>query len=255
MRRTVPNSGRPVLRYLTGEQFRVSSWIRDSIDLGSDCRRNEVKALTFLALLLVACPVAEAMPIVGLYSTGINAAGGVDQSWSLTGGTAYVTQEGQFPVPTDWPANDLASRWISPQSSYVGGGGGLLSDPLNASFTYTLSFDLTGFNPESAWFSYKLAADDTISAVMLNGIPIAGVTLPSNGPFEFGPVYTVDAGFLAGVNSISVTVQNSNVGYGNPSGFRAEIIGSNVDPEPIPEPATYALVGLALVALPLLRRK
>jgi hypothetical protein len=56
-----------------------------------------------------------------------------------TTGGPYATTTGVFPIPP-WSANSATSKWISPRSSYAG----MLSDPAGE-FTYTTTFDLTGF--------------------------------------------------------------------------------------------------------------
>lgn len=214
-----------------------------------------MKLLKMMVLTLAVASLAAAMPIVGLYSTGMNVSGGVDQSWQLAGGTPYVTQTGQFPFPA-WVANDANSKWISPQASYVGQGGALLTDPLGT-YTYTLTFDLTGYNPSTAWFDFSLAADDSVTSVNLNSTSLipGGIAAFAGGSMNGTYSTGVGNGFQAGLNTITVSVLNQGGLVGSPSGLRLEFEASDVQMNAIPEPATFALVGLALGVLPLLRRK
>ena len=214
-----------------------------------------MKLLKLMVLTLAVASLAAAMPIVGLYSTGMNVVGGVDQSWLLNGGAAYVTTDtgGQFPFGA-WVANDANSQWISPQSNYVGGGGALLSDP-NGTYTYTLSFDMSAYDHTTAWFDFSLAGDDAITSVYLNSTSLIPGGIGAFAGDSMNGSYTAGSGFLPGLNTITVQVLNQGGEVGNPSGFRLEFEDSDAQPNPIPEPATFALVGLALAALPLVRRK
>ncbi|MBA3972950.1 MAG: hypothetical protein C0504_01880 [Candidatus Solibacter sp.] len=214
-----------------------------------------MKLLKLMVLTLAVASLATAMPIVGLYSTGMNVSGGVDQSWQLGGGNAYVTQDGQFPFGA-WVANDANAKWVSPQANYVGGGGALLSDA-NGVYTYTTTFDLTGYDPTTANFNFTIAADDRINSVYLNSNQLVGVIGPYAGGAMSGPFGPgVGNGFVAGLNTITVSVQNMGGDVGNPTGLRLEVLNSDVEMlQAIPEPATFALVGLALAALPLVRRR
>jgi hypothetical protein len=218
-----------------------------------------MKLFKLMVLTLAVASLAVAMPIVGLYSTGLTSdgttlgtVGGAEANWQVNGSTAYITQNGQFPFQY-WAANDSGSQWISPQANYVSGGNNLADTP-NGVFTYSLTFDLTGYDPTSASFSYRVAGDDYISSIQLNGNSIPGSGIPPQYG-SLGGVFTVNSGFQAGLNTITVLVPNSSSETGNPSGFRLEVTESSVNMNQVPEPATFALVGLALAAIPVLRRR
>lgn len=208
-----------------------------------------MKIFKVLVVALAMASLAVAMPIVGLYSTGEGSTpGNQELNWVMNGdGTPYVTQTGVFPFGT-WVANDANSQWISAQSTYAA-----LQSDAGGNYTFSLSFSLgAGDDPATAWMDYGIAADDTIVSVYLNSTEIGG-----GAPGYAGNAmsyYTANTGFVAGLNEIVITILNSDAVEGNPVGVRFEAGDSDVQ-SAVPEPATFALVGLVLAALPLVRRR
>jgi hypothetical protein len=209
-------------------------------------RKRAALFLTWASLL--AAPGAFAVPIPGLVSTGLGTSGTLESNWTLLAGTAWITDQTSFPFPP-WLPNTSSSAWISPQRSYAG----LLSDPAGA-LTFTLLFNLTGYIPSTATFTYRLAADNSISVVRLNGNSIGGGGVAGftsfSLPFVVGPG---SGAFAAGVNTLEVVLVNAPGATGNPTGLRFEVLSSNVDA--IPEPSFGGAVGLALVAAWYARRR
>lgn len=198
--------------------------------------------------LTVAMPAQALTAIASLYSTGVDATGvattgnGADLHWTLAGGTAYTGgSNGVFPIGP-WVNDSSTSRWITPTPSAADG------EPV-APFTYSTTFSLAGLAPGSASFSGQFAADDTVTAVTLNGI-----ALPINGGgYSAFSAFTSAAGtFVAGLNTLSFTVLN---GGGGPTGLDVQISGS-ADPSVIPEAATWAMMvtGFAIAGIAFRRR-
>ncbi|WP_020472284.1 Ig-like domain repeat protein [Zavarzinella formosa] len=173
--------------------------------------------------------------IPGLFATGVNdnglplAAGDSDSHWQLVaapGATeaapAVAVDDSGFPFPY-WMANSNTSRWLSQHSNENVFASG--TDELPGQYTYETSFDLTDFDPSSASITGRVAADDTVVAVMLNGQDIG---FQSDGGSDFAAWRNISAttGFVSGVNTLDIVVTNNDGGPGNPSGFRAELSGS-----------------------------
>ena len=200
------------------------------------------------AALTAAMPAAALTAITTLYSTGVDASGvgtvgnGVDLHWTLAGGTAYTgATNGQFPVPP-WVAETATSRWVTPQPLAA------YSEP-KIDFTYSTTFSLAGFDPKSASFTGKFAADDTVTAITLNGValPYSGGGYKSWTSFD-----SSTGGFVDGLNTLSFTVYNSG---GGPTGLDVQISGS-AEPSVIPEAATWVMMmtGFAFAGTAVRRR-
>jgi hypothetical protein len=174
-----------------------------------------------------------------LFATGVDEAGIVinegatDPHWTVTPAAttaagAFITNSGAFPLdPTGsgWILQSVSnlSRWISPHASEAPG-------ELPGAYTYRTKFDLTGFDTSSAAISARVAFDDDLVAVLLNGQVIPGlVGVRGYGSFQ---TITIDAGFVAGPNTLDFVVNNLGTAQ-NPSGLRAELSWAST-PVPLP---------------------
>ena len=121
-------------------------------------------------------------------------------------------------------------------------------------YTYTTTFDLTGFNLSTAVLNGTWGGDDAWGGVTLNGQAIAW-TAGYPGPCcFFDGTFNATTGFLPGINTLSFTIDQTDnwFDYANIGGgtVTADPIGS-----PTPEPASLLLFGSAISALALRRRK
>jgi hypothetical protein len=180
-----------------------------------------------------------AVPIAGLYNTGVDNAGNAlvggdgvaDPHWNYGANDAFT-----YTHPF-YLANSSISRWISPNANGSG--------PSN--YALTLTFDLTGFDAATASISGRWAADNC-GSVSLNGGAGTGVIGLCNDLISFGQFtpFSFASGFVAGLNTITLNMQDT----GNPTAGRVEFLQSSVNRPPVgvPEPSTLALLALGLLA-------
>jgi len=168
-------------------------------------------------------------------------------------------------VATIKPSQWVAGTWWAPNINqaftgvnYPAGSGNLPGD-----YVYRMTFDLTGYDPNTASFSGGWTTDN-VGSIWLNGA-IQGSVGPSaygaNAPFTF------NSGFVAGINTLDIHVNNEDpAGFPvyrgpngeNPTGFHIEVVGVNglsVDATAVPEPATLSLLGLGLVGAAMAARR
>lgn len=199
--------------------------------------KNFLRITALLAMVALPCAAAT----FTINNTGGAAEGAADPNWTLAGGTAYVTIDGQFPFGP-WLANSVSSSWISPSPSYHS------PSSYNApgAYTYSTTFDLTGLIPSTATLSFVVASDDALTDVLLNGIS-QGITY--NMLSAFSGVFTLNSDFVAGVNTISFVTAN-NGSTPTPAGLRVEFSNATADAlSDVPEPSSIALLGFGAMLL------
>jgi hypothetical protein len=205
------------------------------------------------ALVISAISGAHAASINGLNNTGVGISGKPDSSYTLTvdptndGVTATVptiTNDSQWPV-NPWLANSDVSKWITPTANQAQS----LDNWSTSTYVYSLSFDLTGYKANTAAFTGRVAADNSV-VIKLNDQVISTAS-----GFTDWAAFSANSGFVSGVNTLDFVVTNWAQNGGNPTGLRVEFNSSNV--AAVPEPETYAmmLAGLGLVGFTVRRRK
>jgi hypothetical protein len=189
-----------------------------------------------IGLFLGLAPVipTSAADIPGLYDTGVLAdhteapSASVDPHY-----TPLVSPDGGYPGPDAivanpiasgyWAQNTATSRWIAPAENqgYPSGA----ATHTAGDYTYPLTFSRAGFDPGTAQVSGYWAADNTGTAILLNGAS-TGFTTPSYTPLT---PFTLTSGFVAGTNTLDFVVNQFAGGGANPTGLRvAGLVGTAV---------------------------
>lgn len=190
---------------------------------------------------------AQGATITGLFNTGVDSVGAAlaggdgvaDSHWTILSSTSpgfagqqAVTYDNGAYVP-----NDADSRWISLSST---------GTPSFSTTTYRTTFDLSGFDVGTAELSGLFGGDNT-TEILLNGAFTGFVT----GNFAFLTPFTLTSGFVSGVNTFDVRVQD----FGGPTAFRIDSIAGSAalagsgGPGAIPEPATWAMMLLGFFGM------
>ncbi|MBV1881190.1 MAG: PEP-CTERM sorting domain-containing protein [Pseudomonadales bacterium] len=198
---------------------------------------------------------ASAIPISDLYNTGESStAGTIDSNYALSYSGADTTAFGAngyegtgWPTQGPWIPNNATSQWLTPGPS-----ANTSYDPVsNGTYTWSLTFDLTGYDATSASFDGRWATDNS-GTLSLNGDALSN----SSASFTSWATFSdLGGSFIAGLNTLEFTLINSAQATGNPAGLRVEFLNSNVNIASVPEPETLSLFGLGLIALGLARKK
>ncbi|MEJ7607917.1 MAG: PEP-CTERM sorting domain-containing protein [Bryobacteraceae bacterium] len=203
-----------------------------------------------LAVMALAMGSLSAAPITTLFNTGMGAETTVDSHYLLITNPgfpstdAFVTDSSGFPF-SPYLANDRTSKFISPQPSYRTG-----ATDVGGDFTYRTNFDLAGFDFATAQLSLRFAVDNDLQDILLNGVSTG---ISGSGFSAFSPVFKINAGFQAGVNSLDFVTYNRPQATGNPNALRVEFTGS--DASAVPEPGTWILLASGLSAVVLTSRR
>ncbi len=174
--------------------------------------------------------VCDPIVIPGVFNTGVDDNGDVladrvqdghyvltasaDSTWD--GPETYTVKSDEFPIPP-WIANDAASKWITPRFD------GTAVDP--GDYVYTLAFDVTGFDPATAYLTALYASDDDVPIIRFNGVD-AG---PGYAGFGSWHGLTLTHGFVVGINTLEFVVSNDG-SSANPSGLRVKFTSARALP-------------------------
>lgn len=215
---------------------------------------KNLKPLLASALLALLCGAAQAVPFT-IHNTGVDASGtplGEDApelhyvliAPGPTPGTPFVTTAaGGYPVGP-WLGDGGSSAWIAPSSNTEGE---------TTTYFYRTTFDLTGFDPSTAVIAGRWAVDNTGLEIYVNGLGTGNYA----GGFSSWSSFSVTTGFNDGLNTLDFAVYNG----GGPTGLRVEFLTATADRivvpavAGVPEPASLALVALAVAGLGRRQRK
>jgi hypothetical protein len=205
--------------------------------------RNVVLACVFNLSLIAG---VQASSIAGLYNTGVGFSAdtqdkhyGLSSTTDTVGSNGYVTEDNVWPVSSGgpWLANTSTSQWLTPTNDQ-----GQSFDPSSpGTYEWTLTFDLSGYDPTTASLQGQFATDNT-GVVELNGTEIGTAS-----GFASWATFTALAGsglFQAGINTLTFVVTNLAQNGGNPTGLRVEFLSSSI--AGVPLPAALWLFGSAL---------
>lgn len=168
------------------------------------------------------------VPIPGLFGTGLNGSGipllsgepdphyqvAFSADLSAVGPEALVVDS--ISAPPTWLINSSESQWISPTSSP----GSLVS---RGRYVYYTTFDMTGLDPGTARIQGKVAVDNSITYLLINGVRNS---VPSAG-FDQLSSFEAMSGFVPGRNVIVFDTENLSGPFNSKSsgGIRVELTG------------------------------
>ncbi|MAU41040.1 MAG: hypothetical protein CMF31_05400 [Kordiimonas sp.] len=207
-------------------------------------------SLIFAAALFIGSSVtANAVPITGLFNTGVDGSGNVLPNGSLDPHYT-VLENGNAPAVLlssphgTYIPNSASSKWVWQQSNGL---------PINVNRTFRLTFDLSGLDHTSANISGLWAVDNRGLDILING----NSTGNTNGGFRAYSPFSINSGFVAGINTLDFVTND----FGGLAAFRVDSIAGTANvlqPRPndrVNEPAGLALIGLFALAGMAARRR
>ena len=205
-----------------------------------------MRKATFLAalcsafLLLPGIALAASIPV---HNTGVNASdvlvapGAQASFWTLSAKPVTAVEaigSNPFRFNCCYFADTATAAWAAPQASGNAGPAGI--------YAYDLVIDLTGLNPATASIVGTFGTDNDGSISLNGNAPVA-----TTGVAAFGAPtpFTMNSGFVAGLNTIHLQVNNQ----GDPTAFFVSFTSATASAVLLPVPALSwpALAGLALL--------
>lgn len=199
---------------------------------GSDWRKRDLddSAWPLGAALFVngqgGPPAGEMEPIRTLFSTGFDANGVAlspgmhDPHYRLV--ASAHNQPGPPPFPAvvvrnhpAWVGNSASGSWIGPVNP-----GTISANP--GAYYYRTEFDLDDYDPPSASIALRLAVDNSLQDVLLNGV---SRKLSYSGFNSMSGPFAIQGGFRAGLNTLEFRTWNEG-SESSPVGLRVIVNGT-----------------------------
>ena len=193
-----------------------------------------------VALFLAPLSAAHAQ-ISGLFNTGVDGSrskqvvGTTDSHYTVLengGAQAIVTNNGAY-------AQDPNSAYIWQTAS---GDQGSVTRTFRTTFTVD-----AGFDPTTAFLTGKWSTDNYGVDILLNGVSSGNVS-----PSYYFTAFAINAGFVAGLNTLDFIVSD----FGAPAGFNAGDLRGSANPlvSTTPEPASIFLLASGMAGIGFARR-
>lgn len=208
------------------------------------------RLLVFASVLMLAGVLRASAAPITVHNTGLDATGtalaasggGASFFWTLLsapGGATEAANSGTFRFNCCYFADVSDAAWVSP--------GATGNASMTGVYVYHTQVDLTGFDLSTVSISGFFGTDND-GFIRLNGGANAATT--GFGGFGAHTLFSLTSGFVAGINSIELGVNNG----GNPTAFMVHFDSAaanpgNGEPGVAPEPASLVLLGTGLAAL------
>ena len=217
---------------------------------------HTLRNLAVAAAFAMVSSAANAATISSLYNTGVDAShavlghGMADPHYTIISAPSGSNSVAQtivtgFPIGP-WLANNSTSRWIGPANNPSSP-----NDPAGI-YTYTTTFDLTGYVASSALIIGQWATDNSGWDILINNQG----TGQSASSFTGWTSFSIDpAKLVNGLNTLTFVVLNLDQATGNPTGLRVEFTTATASAVPLPAPLLLFATGLGVVGLYSRRKK
>jgi hypothetical protein len=189
--------------------------------------------------------------VVTLFNTGVDASGNplaggsLDPHWTIISGPG-ITSPTPAVVLSNQEVGTYAqssdSRWVWANASGVAG--------INAPYTFRLSFDLTGLNPNTATISGSWGVDND-GSILLNGSTPTGsgaLTLDGgavSGNFNSFHNFQITGGFVSGINTLDFSATDLGV----IGGLNVNHLVGTASTSAVPEPSSMVMLATAAITV------